>query len=60
MKEELIILNKYKYMLSKQQYKTFKGQILSGDINGFRKGLFNLIKRKKGYSNERVHNRKIN
>ena len=51
MKEELIILNKYKYMLSKQQYKTFKGQILSGDINGFRKGLFNLIKRKKGIRN---------
>ena len=37
------LLNQYK--LTKQQYKTFKGQILSGDIEGFRKGLFNVIKR---------------
>ena len=27
-----------------QQFKTFKGQILHGDIEGFRKGLFNLMK----------------
>ena len=38
------LLNEYK--LSKQQYKTFKGQILSGDIEGFRKGLFKVAKRK--------------
>lgn len=60
MKEEFMILKKYKYMLSKQQYKTFKGQILAGNIDGFRKGLFSLIMRKKGYSNERIHNRETN
>lgn len=31
-----------RYKLTKQQYKTFKGQILSGDIEGFKKGLFKL------------------
>lgn len=36
------LLNQYK--LTKQQYKTFKGQILKGDIEAFRKGLFNLMK----------------
>jgi len=40
----LLIEYKYKYGLSKQQVKTFKGQILAGDIEGFRKGLFNLMK----------------
>ena len=38
------LLNQYK--LTKQQYKTFKGQILSGDIEGFRKGLFKIAKRR--------------
>lgn len=38
------LLNDYKGRLTKQQYKTFKGQILKGDIEGFRKGLFNLMK----------------
>ena len=37
---------KKQYKLTKQQYKTFKGQILSGDIEGFRKGLFKVAKRK--------------
>ena len=31
-------------MLTRQQIKTLKGQILAGDINGFRKGLFKLAK----------------
>lgn len=39
MKEAFILLKKYKYKLTKQQAKTFKGQILSGDIEGFKKGL---------------------
>lgn len=43
MNEEIKLLKRYKYRLTKQQYKTFKGQILSGDINGFRKGLFKLL-----------------
>lgn len=41
-----ILLKNYKRKLTKQQFKTFKGQILAGDIEGFRKGLFNLMKRK--------------
>lgn len=43
--DNLKFLKVYRYRLTKQQYKTFKGQILSGDISGFRKGLFNVIKR---------------
>jgi hypothetical protein len=42
--KELELLKRYKYRITKHQYKTFKGQILSGDIDGFRKGLFKLIK----------------
>lgn len=38
------LLKYYKGKLTKQQYRTFKGQILHGDIDGFRTGLFNLIK----------------
>ena len=38
--KNLKLLKYYKHELSKQQYKTFKGQILSGNINGFKKGLF--------------------
>lgn len=39
MKEAFILLKIYKNKLTKQQMKTFKGQILSGDIDGFKKGL---------------------
>jgi hypothetical protein len=46
--KNLKFLKAYRYKINKQQYKTFKGQILAGDINGFRKGLFNLMLRKKG------------
>lgn len=41
----LKLLKQYKYRITKQQYKTFKGQIISGDIKGFRNGLFNLMRR---------------
>jgi len=41
-KDAFILLKAYKYRITKQQFKTFKGQILAGDIKGFRKGLFNL------------------
>lgn len=37
------ILKKYKHKLKKQQLKTFKGQILSGDYNGFIKGLKKVL-----------------
>ena len=42
--DNLKLLKSYKFKMTKQQYKTFKGQILSGNISGFRKGLFKLIK----------------
>ena len=44
-KESFILLKRYRKQLSRQQITTFKGQILSGNIDGFRTGLFNVIKR---------------
>lgn len=44
-KNNMKLLKAYRYRISKQQYRTFKGQILNGDIEGFRKGLFNVIKK---------------
>jgi hypothetical protein len=44
MKKSLELLREYKYRLTKQQYNTLKGQILKGDIDGFRKGLFKIVK----------------
>ena len=44
-KNNMKLLKAYRYRINKQQYRTFKGQILNGDIEGFRKGLFNLIKK---------------
>ena len=41
--EAFKLLKKYKYKLTKQQYRTFKGQILHNDIEGFKKGLRKLI-----------------
>ena len=35
--------------LSKQQYRTIKGQALSGDIDGAQKGLNSLLKRRYAY-----------
>lgn len=44
----LMILKKQRSSnsISNQQYKTFKGQVLSGDILGAAKGLNKLMKRK--------------
>ena len=44
MKQSFKLLKDYKHLLTKQQYRTFKGQILKGDIEGFRKGLFKIAK----------------
>ena len=44
-RDEFKLLKRCRFRLSKQQYKTLKGQIIAGDIYGFRKGLFNLLKR---------------
>lgn len=50
--ESLKLLKKYKFKLTKQQYRTLKGQILNGDIQGFKKGLntlkTKLVNEKKG------------
>ena len=46
MQECFKLLKRYKYLLTRQQKRTLKGQILSGDINGFKKGLYKLINRK--------------
>ena len=43
--DNLKLLKSYKFKMTKQQYKTFKGQILSGNINGFRKGFRNIKRR---------------
>lgn len=42
----LIELKNYGKDLSKQQYKTIKGQILAGDVTGAMKGLDAVLKRK--------------
>ena len=44
MKQNFDLLNEYKHLLTKQQYKTLKGQLLKGDTEGFRKGLFKIAK----------------
>lgn len=36
------LLKRHKETLTKQQYRTFKGQIIHGDIEGFKKGLYRL------------------
>ena len=44
--EDFKILKGYRYQLTKQQYRTFKGQILKGDSVGFRKGIKKVIELK--------------
>lgn len=48
MEEAYKTLKRYKYQLTRQQANTFKGQIKSGDIEGFYKGLKKIIA--KGYT----------
>ena len=47
MKENFKLLKEYKHLLTRQQIRTFKEQILAGNIKGFRIGLFKLIKKRK-------------
>ena len=54
----LMILRNTKNRLTKQQYKTLKGQIFAGDADGALKGLRNILQRradrmKKRRKNER-------
>lgn len=41
-----ILLRKYRNQLTRQQVKTFKGQILSGDYEAFKKGLKKVLTNK--------------
>lgn len=42
----LMLLRNTKHRLTKQQYKTIRGQILAGDPDGAMKGLKNLLQRR--------------
>ena len=42
-KQAYILLNDYRYRLTKQEKRTFIGQIKKGDIDGFKRGLFKLM-----------------
>lgn len=46
--EELNILFRYRKKLTRQQFKTLKGQMLHGDKTGAIKGLHKLLNAKKG------------
>lgn len=39
-------LNQNKNILTKQQYKTLKGQSVAGDVSGANKGLMKLLQRR--------------
>lgn len=45
MNEYIKLLKKYRKRLTRQQLLTLKGQILSGDIDGFKKGLLKCLKK---------------
>ncbi|MBB6630664.1 MULTISPECIES: hypothetical protein [Clostridium] len=38
-------LNQNKNVLTKQQYKTLKGQVVAGDVDGANKGLIKILQR---------------
>ena len=44
-KDVLLLVEKNKEKLSEQQYRTIKGQIHAGDIDGASKGVVRLLKR---------------
>jgi len=45
--ETLKLLDRYKRVLYREQYKVLKGQVLSGDSAGARKGLNAILSRRK-------------
>ena len=49
----LMLLRNTKHRLTKQQYKTIRGQILAGDPDGAIKGLRNVLKRRAERMSER-------
>jgi len=46
--EYIKLLKKYRKRLTRQQLLTLRGQILSGDIDGFKKGLQKILNKKYG------------
>lgn len=44
-KEAYVALLAYRRSLTRQEVKTFKGQILAGDVDGFHKGLEKVLRR---------------
>ena len=44
-KNALIALKVHRHELTWQQYKTFRGQVLAGDLDGAMKGLKRLLQR---------------
>lgn len=52
----LMILRNTKNRLTKQQYKTLRGQVLAGDPDGALKGLRNILKRRA----ERMTRKEVN
>ena len=48
MNEYIKLLKKYRKRLTRQQLLTLRGQILSGDIDGFKKGLQKVLSKRYG------------
>lgn len=46
-RKALMTIEMHKQQLTVQQYRTFKGQIEAGDVEGFRKGLERILREKK-------------
>ena len=42
------LLNQYRFLLTKPQVRSLKGQILAGDLNGFKTGLSRILKKRYG------------
>lgn len=47
-----VLLERNKRYLTKQQYRTIKGQIKAGDLDGARRGLLRLLEKKNGKNNQ--------
>lgn len=44
------LLNKHRSQLTKQEFKTLKGQVIAGDYKGAKKGLKKILKRNENKS----------
>ena len=42
----LLLLRNTKHRLTRQQYRTLRGQVLAGDVDGAMKGLRNILQRR--------------